>query len=413
MAAENTLRGPKGRFISKKTAPVETVETVNSTDTTETDVSDNSSTTEENPIENGDDVTTVTPGNVYVHGFTEVEGDDDDLSEDEIIDTILDPMEEIPDIDFMTNYLLSHELDEAKKEKFNRYIRQLDKIELRAMWEAFKASYGNSPAVVTAIQNAKDLIQSVETSRSLTMRNNAAHAELSRMGTVYAQLERSLRNVSDTPIASLSVENISAYIAKLHRDLTTLNSAILEMAEMLTVGVADGDAVDMAINPDRAAKICAVVGYSAKAWANVYDKAASERASFTSEIETLKQHLKTANEAVANAQATAEQERKQLQERVLRADRYAIRNNSGFFITTTNVQTAENEEYFRISPFNLKITTDESEALTFDDIDIARKVFDALQVWIKRNINVRRKFKVAGVNPDTMFIAAESMVKVD
>src|SRR5690606_29139398 len=110
------------------------------------------------------------------------------------------------------------ELDEAKKDKFLRYIQQLSKDELQAMWDAFKSSYGRSPEVVSAIQNAKDLITSVETSRSLTMRNNAAHAELSRMGTIYAQLERSLRNVTDTPIASIRVDNISAYIAKLHRD---------------------------------------------------------------------------------------------------------------------------------------------------------------------------------------------------
>ena len=278
---------------------------------------------------------------------------------------------------------------------------------------AFKASYGNSPAVVTAIQNAKDLISSVESSRSLTMRNTAVQTELSRMGTIYAQLSRSLRNVSDSPIASFSVENISAYIAKLHKDLTTLNSAILEMAQLLTIGTSEDDVSDMAINPERAAKICAIVGYSAKAWAIVYEKAAAERASLTAEIESLQLHLKTAHESAANAHALAEQERKAMQDRVLRADRYVIRNNSGFFLTTVNEQTDENEEYFRISPFNLKVTNTESEALVFYDIEVARKVFDALQVWIKRNISVKRKFKAAGINPETMFIAAESMVKVD
>lgn len=368
--------------------------------------------TEEENTEEENTENSIEPGEAYVHGFTEVEPEEP-FTEEEIAQIMIDSGEIIPDVEFMKNFLLSHEYDERKKEQFFNYIETLDENSLIAMWQAFKSTYGSSPSVASAIANAKQLISNVEAGTVLSMKNAAAHAELARMGTVYAQLERTLKSASDKPLGTLSVEGLSKTIASLNRDITILNSAIIEMAQMLMLGEVTGEAVDMAVNPERAAKLCAIVGYSAKAWAKVYEQATADRNAFKAEREALQASLKAANEAAANAHAQATKERKALEERVLRADRYMIRNNSGFFLTTINARTEENADFFRISPFNVELTTNEADGFVFDDIEVARQVYDALMVWGKRNIHVRRKFKRMGVNHETLFIAAESMVKVN
>jgi len=357
----------------------------------------------------GNGAVTIEPANTYVH-----ERDGEPLATEEIIDAIVDANDDTPDAEFMKEFLLSHELDESKKAKFFTYIDGLTHDQLKTLWESFKGTYGSNVATITAIDQAAKLIKSVETSKVLEMRNNAAHAELARMGTMFTQIQRALRiEASDAPLNALRVDNVSKAIAKLSADLTTLNSAIIEMAQMLMLGEVDGDAADMAINVERAVKLCAIVGYSAKGWAKVHDQATADRKALQAEIETLKASLKTANEATHNAQALKDAEVKRVNALILRANSFTIRNNSGNFITTINKLDDENADYFRVSSYNVRVTQDENEALTFDDLETARKVFDAVKLWSKRNIRVRKMLKAAGVDAETLFIAASSMVKVD
>lgn len=335
------------------------------------------------------------------------------LTTEEIITSIIDPLESLPDLEFMIEYLASYELDDRKSAKFIHYIQSIDDNARLALWESFKASYGNSPATATATAKAQALIKSVDRSQSLKLRNNAVHSELSRIASLHGLLSRHFRsNLSDTPLNSFRIENTAQLLQENNRNLTLLNSAIIEMARMLMVGgVDEEESADMAINVDRALKICATVGFSAKTWAKVYDQAATDRKQFITENEGLKTSLRNAMEtAQATMQALAN-EKKQLEALTLHATSYVIGNHSGNFITTVNKPT-EDTKYFRVSPYNLRLTQERDEALELDDIEIAREVFDAVQVWGNSNYLVRRLFKTTGVDHSTLFISAASLIKV-
>ncbi|QIG70313.1 hypothetical protein EVB87_213 [Rhizobium phage RHph_N28_1] len=330
----------------------------------------------------------------------------------EELDAILNPGDETPDLDFMISYLTSHEKDDAKREQFFAYIHSLDPLAQRALWEAFKGSYGSNVSTIEALDTAASLIKQVEESRSLKVRDAAMHSELARMGTVYAQIARALRiDVNDTVIGSMRVDNISKTLAKAQRDLHLINAAVLEMAQMLMVGEKENVA-DMAINPERAVKLCSIIGYSAKAWANVYEHANKERSKFAAEIEALKTAVKDANERATTAQAHLDAERKRIEALTVSAGCYVIGNLSGNYITTANARTEENAEYFRVTPYNVRITPNRDEALEFDDIEVARKMYDAVQEWGAKNVGVRKMLAAAGVQATTLFISTQTVVKV-
>ncbi|QXV74190.1 hypothetical protein [Rhizobium phage RHEph12] len=330
----------------------------------------------------------------------------------EELDAILNPGDETPDLDFMISYLTSHEKDDAKREQFFTYIHSLDPLAQRALWEAFKGSYGSNVSTIEALDTAASLIKQVEESRSLKVRDAAMHSELARMGTVYAQIARALRiDVNDTVIGSMRVDNISKTLAKAQRDLHLINAAVLEMAQMLMVGEKENVA-DMAINPERAVKLCSIIGYSAKAWANVYEHANKERSKFAAEIEALKAAVKDANERATTAQAHLDAERKRIEALTVSAGCYVIGNLSGNYITTANARTEENAEYFRVTPYNVRITPNRDEALEFDDIEVARKMYDAIQEWGAKNVGVRKMLAAAGVQATTLFISTQTVVKV-
>lgn len=334
------------------------------------------------------------------------------VTPDEIpLEVQIDPANEMPDRDFMVEYLTSKELDPNKRINLLLYITKLDDDALAALWQSFKRTYGADVTTITAFDMVQTLVKNVEESKSLKLRNKAAEAELHRMGTVYAQLARALKmESSDVPLNAMRTDELAHVIRRLNKDLTTMNAAIIEMAQMLLIDGIDGDAPDMAIDPRRAAKICAIVGYSAKSWAKVHEHAEKQQAKAAMEIATLKTTLETSRELAANAQAQLTAEIRRIDALTVSADAFTIRNHSGNFIATTN--KPEEGFIYRLSPINLCITQNKDEALVIEDIETARKVYDAIMVWGARNYRVRRVLGEAGVNPSTLFIATDSVIKV-
>lgn len=340
-----------------------------------------------------------------------VSPDDMELDDETLVTQVMS--DEIPDVEFMHNYLTANELDEKKRKEFRDYIDGLDAEALQALWESMKGTYGASPEVITASDLVGRRIEAVENSQSLRLRDTAVDTELARMGTIASQLQRTLRiSMSDAPLNSFRVDHLAGYIRKLQRDLSMMNSSVLSMAEMLLIGHSDeNETVEMAINPERIAKICAIVGHSAKGWARVYTSAKDDRVKLLAEIESFKSNVKLLNEAVASSQRELQIERARIEAMTLRATSYFIGNYSGFFITTVNKQD-DDEDWYRIGPYNLRLTQERSEAFVHDDIEVLRKVLDGVLEWSKKNPRVRKLFREANVRPDTLFIFGESLVKV-
>lgn len=332
-----------------------------------------------------------------------------DSNIDASVDEILEADDSI-DVDFMVEFLTASELDPARRDKLFDYITALDPNSLRALWESFKGTFGSGVKQIELNDILAKQVSNVDNSVSLKLRNEAVEKELRRFGALYAQLSRTFRaDMSDTPLGAFRVDNITDYIKKLHHQLTTMNSAVLEMAEIIMVDEPSGDAADMAINLERVKRICALVGYGAKNWGRIHETAKNQAVAHNKEVEELKEKLRSANE-VANTHHNAYLAEKAHRERLAIGSSLYIGNHSGNFLTTTN---DPDTEYFRVSPFNLTITQDKAEALEFDDIEDARKVLDAVRVWAKRNIAVKNKFHAANINADTLFIFAETTVKVE
>lgn len=322
---------------------------------------------------------------------------------------ILDERDAI-DVDFMLEFLTAHELDPARRDKLFQYVEALGPVDLRALWEAFQGTFGRGITQIDLTNVLDKQVKNVDNSVSLKLRNEAVENELKRFGNLYAQLSRTFNSdMTDTPLNAFRVDNITGYIKSLHHQLTTVNSAVLEMAEIIMVEETSGDVADMAINIDRIKRICALVGYGAKNWGRIHETAKAQALAHKKAIEELTEKLRVANEASATNAALYAAERTAREKLALGSSLF-IGNHSGNYITTIN--DPENE-YFRVSPFNLTITQDKDEALQFDDIEDARKVLDAVRVWGKRNLSVRRKFKEANLNPETLFISAVTTVKVE
>lgn len=321
-----------------------------------------------------------------------------------------------PDIEFLREYLLSQELDPSKRAKLFDYIADLDADSLLALWESFKASYGPTPNQITLNDILASHLRNVENSKSLALRNSAIESEVRRFGSLYDQLERTFRiSLSDTPLGEFRVDNMTAYMRKLQSDLTTLNSAILEMGQMLLVGTseegANPDSPEMAINIERAIKICAMVGYSARSWSYVYEHSTQAAVKSRNTIKGLQDSLKKANESLSALHEQEQARQRKLAELAINASTYVICNHSGFYVTTTN--SPEDTEEYRLSPVNFTLTTDKTEALRIPDLELTRRILDAVRDWSESNIAVKRVFFNNGVNAETLFIGAESFIKVE
>lgn len=332
-------------------------------------------------------------------------------SEDAGVIEILPPAESVPDIAFLTEYLLSHEWDISKRSKLFTYIEGLNHDQLLALWESFKGTYGKSINDIQLSDILSSHLTNVEKSKSLELRNASIEREVRRFGSFYDQLSRTFGvALSDTPLGEFRVDNLTAYIKKLNHDITTLNSAILEMSEMLLIGVspegADPDTPEMAINVERAVKICAIVGYSAKAWGTVYNHAIDEKKKTDDSIKALKDQLKSLNEAHTALQDSVATQQRKNAELAIRASSYMICNNSGFYL-------AVSEESARFSPLTLMITTDKEKALKLNDLELTRKIYDAMRDWAEWHGMVRTAFSSMHIRPETLFIAAESFTKVE
>lgn len=314
------------------------------------------------------------------------------------------------DVDFMLEFLTANELDPVRRDKLFDYVNSLSPDDLRALWDAFRGSFGGDVKQIELNDILTKQLQNVDNSVSLHLRNEAVERELQRFGSLYAQLSRVFRSdMTDTPLGSFRVDNITSYIKNLHRQLTIVNSAVIEMAEIIMLEETSGDAADMTINIDRVKRICALVGYGAKNWGRIHETAKVQAANHKKVVEELSEKLRIANEAASTHAALYQAEVTKRANQAIRSNLF-IGNHSGNFITTIN--DPENE-YFRVSPFNLTFTQEKSEALEFSNIEDARKVLDAVRVWAKRNISVRNKFRRANINADTLFIFAETTVKVE
>lgn len=363
-----------------------------------------------NEVENRDNENVSFIDKSEINAFTMT--DDVPLSADEIVAIMTDADDvETIDVDYMVEYLTSKEIDPIRREKFFEYVTNLDEKSLKALWESFKQSYGPTIKQIDLTRVVASHIENVNSSKSLKLRNESVQAELQRFGTLWQQIARAFRSdLSDTPLKSFRVDNTTTYIQNLHRDITTLNSAIIGMAEMLLVDETSDDNADVAINIDRAVRICSIVGYSAKGWAKVHENALKTETALKAEIARLNEQLKASRELVSDTLVSVNIERERLKSMTINAGSYYINNHSGNFLTTKNDPT---EDYFRVTPFNLTITQDRNEALVFDDIEDARAVFDAVQEWAKRNDMVKAMFADFGVIAKTLFISAETIAKVE
>lgn len=327
---------------------------------------------------------------------------------DENIVTLVEHTPIVPTVDMVTAY----EPDPFKKLELAAYFNTLSDDNKTALYEGLKLSNGGCEPVANILAETDKVIELAKASQMTYLKNQAAYSQLQHFANLAAQLDRMVNGVNrDDSVTALKVKTTYDQIKELNGQLTALSTAIYSMAG--NIGIRTPlEPQDLPIDIRQLVNIAVTVGHGVKTWAAAYKHGEERETSRKAEIATILAREASARKELEDYRTTVERVAAEERSRLLRSSStFYVMNASGNYVGCRTRTTAEGT--YRLTKLNMVITQDVSEAMEFPTIEAARAVLDTVQEWNMSFRSVEEKFRVAGVNPDTLFIGKVSIQKVE
>jgi len=304
------------------------------------------------------------------------------------------------------------EVDPARKQKLVQRAAALPEDRRVELFEALTKIWGVTPEIADVNLLVSETIRKATESKTLAARNQSAVKTLEHYHALAARVSAMLNDgLADTPFDSLKIDGTKKHLVTVNENLTILSTAVYDMADMLGLDVPHEDNPDLPINVKALVRVLTVVACGTKTWAKTYEVGLRQQASLTEQVATLASRLQqNEDERIARAAVAMQKEVDERRLRLSRGNWFAVMTANGQYLTTS---VGDDGGLLRVSPFSLRVTEDRSEAATFDSLDDARVVFDAVTIWAKRYRRVKDLFAGAGVTTNNLFIAASKLHKIE
>jgi hypothetical protein len=326
-------------------------------------------------------------------------------TDDEILE-IVEDIDAIPTPEEVSEY----EVNPIKRKQLLEYAQSLDLDKLIALNETLKLNVGPTSEIVDILAEVRRIQYKAETSNILQARNKLAALSLEEYNKIAQRVLRLVGGAkSDDPINSLRIDNTLGHIKTLNTDLQTLSMAIYHMAEL--VGLKPIVEEDMPIDIQVLVQILLEVGHSVKTWAATYQTSRQFVVAETAKSKLLETKLKDALKSLEDFQKQSREADTKRQDSLIRRHSYYVMNYSGFLIGSM----VEQDDFgnVRLSPSNVAIVNDPTEAIELTTLEEARLLLDTVMTWTGKFKMVADKFANNNVNPKTLFIGQLSMNKVE
>ena len=313
-----------------------------------------------------------------------------------------------PKIDIVD--VIGYEAEEANHDAVISYTETLSPQSQLALNETMRASWGGTEQAKNAIVFAENILKQSAESLALTARQSAVTEVFQGYHAVVQNVSRALGGdpLNDTPLAQLKIDGPLEHVKTVNSELTTLSTAVLEMASMLGVDNISNPQ-ELPIDVPRLVKIVATVSFGAKTWANVYKFAEEQERKNQKTIEGKDFKIAQLQLEIESLSLTIQKIHAEQAAQIVDSKSSFLLFAKSCYLTTDWDQN--DDGLIRISPMSVGVTMDRDEAVEFETLDDAQMALDALNSWRKMRI-VKMKLDAFDLKPKNFYIGEVVVKKV-